>query len=111
MTTQAAAGNANVKALVYIGAFAPEAGEPISAYGDKYAAPLGAAVRPDAAGFLYIDRAQFHDLFPADKANGRSRTAFTPATFISSWLPQEASQAFGRRGHRGRSLLTQRGQP
>jgi pimeloyl-ACP methyl ester carboxylesterase len=49
--TQAAAGNANVKALVYIAAFAPEAGEPIGAYGEKYPAPLGAALKPDAAGF------------------------------------------------------------
>src|SRR3989449_4495345 len=64
--TEAAAGSANVKALVYIAAFAPEAGEPIGAYGDKYPTSLGTGLRPDAAGFLYIDRAQFHDLFAAD---------------------------------------------
>jgi hypothetical protein len=51
---------------VYIAAFAPEAGEPIGAFGEKYPAPLGAALRPDAAGFLYIDRAQFHHAFAAD---------------------------------------------
>jgi len=62
--TGAAAGNANVKALVYIAAFAPEVGEPVGAYGEKYPAPLGAALKPDAAGFLYIDRAHF----PADEA-------------------------------------------
>ena len=66
MITEAATGNANVKALVYIAAFAPEPGEPIGAFGEKYPAPLGAALRPDAAGFLYIDRAQFHDVFAAD---------------------------------------------
>lgn len=64
--TGAAAGNANVKALVYIAAFAPDAGEPIGAYGDKYPSELGAALRPDAAGFLYLDRAQFRDLFAGD---------------------------------------------
>ncbi|TIP28144.1 MAG: alpha/beta hydrolase [Mesorhizobium sp.] len=55
--TGAAAGNANVKALVYIAAFAPEAGEPIGAFLEKW---------PDAAGFVYIDRAQFRDLFAKD---------------------------------------------
>src|SRR6266480_7641552 len=64
--TEAAAGSANVKALVYLAAFAPEVGEPIGAYGEKYPTALGAGLRPDAAGFLYIDPAQFHDLFAAD---------------------------------------------
>jgi pimeloyl-ACP methyl ester carboxylesterase len=64
--TGAAAGNANVKALVYIAAFAPEAGEPIGAFGEKYPSELGTALRPDAAGFVYIDRAQFRDLFAKD---------------------------------------------
>src|SRR2546422_1028807 len=76
--TEAAAGSANVKALVYIAAFAPEAGEPIGAYGDKYPTSLGTGLRPDAAGFLYIDRAQFHDLFAADvplaETNGAAAT-------------------------------------
>jgi pimeloyl-ACP methyl ester carboxylesterase len=64
--TGAAAGNPNVKALVYIAAFAPDAGEPIGAFNDKYPSALGQALRPDAAGFLYIDRAQFRDLFAQD---------------------------------------------
>ena len=64
--TGAAAGNPNVKALVYLAAFAPDSGEAVGAYGDKYPAPLGAALKPDAAGFLYIDRAQFNALFCAD---------------------------------------------
>lgn len=64
--TGAAAGNANVKALVYIAAFAPEAGEPIGAFGEKYPSELGAALRPDSAGFVYIDRALFRDLFARD---------------------------------------------
>ena len=61
--TEAAAGSPRVKALVYIAAFAPEAGEAIGAFGEKYPAPLGAALKPDAAGFLYVDRAKFRDVF------------------------------------------------
>ena len=64
--TGAAAGNAKVKALVYLAAFAPEAGEPIGAFGDKYPAPLSAALQPDAAGFLYVDREKFRDVFARD---------------------------------------------
>ena len=64
--TAAAAGNANVKALVYVAAFAPDAGEPVAAFLDKYPAPLGKALKPDAAGFLSIDHAQLHDCFAAD---------------------------------------------
>ena len=52
--TEAAAGSSNVKALVYIAAFAPEAGEAIGAFGEKYPAPLGAALKainPDLERF------------------------------------------------------------
>ena len=71
--TGAAAGNANVKALVYIAAFAPEAGEPIGAFNEKYPSALGPALRPDAAGFLYIDRAQFRDVFAKDVSLAETR--------------------------------------
>jgi len=83
--TAAAAGNANVKALVYIAAFAPEAGEPIGAFGDKYPAPLGAALRPDKAGFLYVDTAQFHTVFAADLPVAETRVmAATQKPIIGS---------------------------
>ena len=39
--TGAAAGNPNVKALVYIAAFAPEAGEPVAAFLEQYPSLLG----------------------------------------------------------------------
>jgi pimeloyl-ACP methyl ester carboxylesterase len=64
--TGAAAGNENVKALVYIAAFAPDPGEPIGDLDDKYPTALDAAVKPDAAGYLYIDRAQFRKVFASD---------------------------------------------
>jgi pimeloyl-ACP methyl ester carboxylesterase len=64
--TGAAAGSPNVKALVYLAAFAPEGGEPIGAFGEKYPVDLSSALKPDSAGFLYVDRARFRELFCAD---------------------------------------------
>src|ERR1700704_2224330 len=61
----AASGNPNVKALVYLAAFAPEANEPVGPLTDKYPTGLGKALRPDAAGFLYIACDQVHHLFAA----------------------------------------------
>jgi pimeloyl-ACP methyl ester carboxylesterase len=62
----AAADNSNVKALVYIAAFALDIGEPGGALLTQYPTELGAALVPDAAGFLYIDRAKFRDIFCPD---------------------------------------------
>jgi len=66
--TEAAAGNPNVKALVYVAAFAPEPGEPLGGpVEEKFARPaLNSAIVPAAGGFLYIDRAKFHDDFCKD---------------------------------------------
>lgn len=83
--TAAAAGNPNVKALVYLEAFAPEAGEPIGKFGDQYPAPLGKALKPDAAGFLYVDRGQFHEVFCADLPLAEARVmAATQKPLINS---------------------------
>lgn len=59
-------GNATVQALVYIAAFAPDAGEPIGAYSEQYASELGAMLRPDSAGFVTIDRSHFKEIFAGD---------------------------------------------
>jgi pimeloyl-ACP methyl ester carboxylesterase len=64
--TAAAAGNPNVKALVYIAAFANDANEPLGALLEKYPTKAVEAFKPDAAGLLYIDRAKFHDIFAQD---------------------------------------------
>lgn len=72
--TGAAAGNANVKALVYVNAFAPDDGEKINAGSEKYPPPpLNSALVPDTAGFLYIDRAKFHEAFCADLSAAEAR--------------------------------------
>ena len=65
--TEAAAGNPNVKALVYVAAFAPEPGEPLGGPVEgKFAPPARSEIVPAAGGFLYIDRAKFHDDFCKD---------------------------------------------
>jgi pimeloyl-ACP methyl ester carboxylesterase len=74
--TAAAAGSANVKALVYVAAFAPEVDEVLAAPGAKFAAPaLSSALVPDAAGFLYVDRAKFHDVVCKDVPLADARIA------------------------------------
>jgi pimeloyl-ACP methyl ester carboxylesterase len=64
--TGAAAGNPNVKALVYIAAFANDVDEPAGPLLEKYPTKAIQALRPDAAGFLTIDRAQFREIFAQD---------------------------------------------
>ena len=73
VVTAAADGNANVSALIYVAAFAPDAGETIGAFLGEYPSALGAALRPDAAGFLYVDRALFRDVFAADVSTATTR--------------------------------------
>jgi pimeloyl-ACP methyl ester carboxylesterase len=65
--TGAAAGNPNVKALVYVAAFAPDANEPVAALQGNYPpSQLATALVPDAAGFLYGDTAKFREVFAQD---------------------------------------------
>jgi len=64
--TGAASGSSKVKALVYVAAFAPDSAEAIGPLLEKYPAPSAAALKPDAAGFFYIDRAMFQDIFAKD---------------------------------------------
>ncbi|MEH2349742.1 MAG: alpha/beta hydrolase [Nostoc sp.] len=72
--TGAAAGNPQVKALVYLNAFAPDSGEKTSDLNSKYkAAPISTAIVPDAANFLYIDRQKFHNLFAQDVSEAEAR--------------------------------------
>jgi pimeloyl-ACP methyl ester carboxylesterase len=92
--TEAAAGNPNVKGLVYIAAFAPDANEPIGAFGEKYPTELGTAFKPDAAGFLYVDRARFRELFAADVPTAEtSILAVTQKPIIGSVFGASVSQA------------------
>jgi pimeloyl-ACP methyl ester carboxylesterase len=64
--TGAAAGNPNVKALVYLAAIVPDAGEPVAAFLDKYPTDLGHAQKIDKGGFVSIDPSKFRQVFAAD---------------------------------------------
>ena len=62
-----AGNNPKVARLVYIDAFAPDAGESAgSLFAQFEAAPLGAEIRPDADGFLKLTRTGIFDLFAQD---------------------------------------------
>ena len=73
----AASGAAQVTALVYIAAFAPDAGEPIGAFVERYPSDLGSAVVRDAAGYLYIDTAKYRAVFAADVPERQTRVMAT----------------------------------
>jgi pimeloyl-ACP methyl ester carboxylesterase len=64
--TGVAADNPKVKALVFLAAIAPDGGEPVAAFLDKYPTDLGSAQKVDSAGFVTVDRAKFHAVFAAD---------------------------------------------
>ena len=77
--TEAAAGNPKVKALVYVAAFAPDEGETLNGLIERFSpSPLGRAMVPDSAGYLYVDRARFQDVFANDLA--RDEAALLAAT-------------------------------
>jgi pimeloyl-ACP methyl ester carboxylesterase len=63
----------NVVGLVYIAAFAPDAGESLADIGQAFPPPAGAAnVAPDSDGYVWINPAKFGESFcqdlPADEA-------------------------------------------
>jgi pimeloyl-ACP methyl ester carboxylesterase len=71
--SNAATGNGNVKALVYVGAFAPEAGE--SAFdlagrfeGSTLAETLAPVKQPNGDNDLYIRQDRYHEQFAADSS-------------------------------------------
>jgi pimeloyl-ACP methyl ester carboxylesterase len=86
----ASAGDPKVKALVFVAAFAPDANEPIKAVGAKFPPPpLSTALRPDAAGFLYVDTAKVHDVFAADLPVAQTRiVAATQKPLIATAFDQ-----------------------
>ncbi|AWA39286.1 alpha/beta hydrolase [Pseudomonas fluorescens] len=70
--SEAANDHANVKALVYVSAFAPEAGETVAGLAGKFpGSTLGPTLAPpvalaDGGKDLYIQQSKFHDQFAAD---------------------------------------------
>lgn len=65
--TSAAADNPQVKALVYVAAFAPDSGEKISELASKYSPTfLDTALVPSSPGFLYVDSEKFREILAED---------------------------------------------
>lgn len=65
--TEAANKCSNVKGLVYIAAFAPDAGENLADLSQRaIPAPGNAAVHPDKYGMLWLDKARFAESFCHD---------------------------------------------
>ena len=89
--------NANVKALVYVSAFAPDKGETLAALAASGPATEGVkAIRPDDKGFLTVDKAAFPTVFagdlPKDEAAALAEkqlplnhTAFETAASVAAW--------------------------
>jgi len=58
----------NVIGLVYVAAFAPDAGESLASVSADYPAPGGANIAPDSDGYLWIAQDKFHESFCQDLA-------------------------------------------
>ncbi|WP_431191898.1 alpha/beta fold hydrolase [Pseudomonas halotolerans] len=77
--SEAAYGNANVKALVYVAAIAPEAGESTAELSGRFpGGTLGPTLAPpvalaDGGKDLYIQQDKFHDQFAADVSNADAK--------------------------------------
>jgi pimeloyl-ACP methyl ester carboxylesterase len=75
----------NVAALVYIAAFAPDAGESLASLGQNGPPPPGVLnVAPDSDGYLWINPAKFGESFcqdlPADEVRVMAVTQKAPTT-------------------------------
>lgn len=91
--TGAAASNPQVKALVYINAFAPDVGEKTSDLNKRYAAaPISTAIVAGAENFLYVDRGKFHQFFAQDVSEAEARVmAATQKPIASAAFEQSVS--------------------
>ncbi|WP_343731827.1 alpha/beta hydrolase [Duganella sp.] len=95
----AAAGAANVKALVYVAAFAPDAGESAAALAGKFpGSTLGPTLAPpvalaDGSKDLYIQQAKFHSQFAADVPEAKARLMAAGQRPITDAALNEASPA------------------
>jgi pimeloyl-ACP methyl ester carboxylesterase len=98
----AAAGKANVKALVFVAAFAPDVGESAASLGDKFpTGTLGQTLSPpvalsDGSSDLYIQKARYWKQFAADVSQADAvgmaatqrpiaQSALAEPVAVSSW--------------------------
>jgi pimeloyl-ACP methyl ester carboxylesterase len=113
--TEAANGNANVKALVYVGGFIPDVGESAFSLSSKFpGSTLGDALQPvpqqDGNVDLYIQPAKFHEQFAADvpeevtalmAATQRpvTQVALEELTTVATWKTVPAFTIYGSADH------------
>jgi pimeloyl-ACP methyl ester carboxylesterase len=97
--SEAAYGNANVKALVYVAAFAPETGETVAGLAGKFpGSTLGPTLAPpvalkDGGKDLYIQQDKFYDQFAADVPNADAKLmAATQRPVTEAALNEAASE-------------------
>lgn len=95
----AANGNANVTALVYVGAFAPDTGESATDLASRFpgstlGAALAAPVALSGGGVdLYIDQSKFHQQFAADVPEAQAmRMAATQRPITEAALMEPSGQ-------------------
>ena len=97
--TEAANGRANVQALVYVAAFAPDVGESSQTLSEQFpGSTLGAALisiqRPDGSHDLFIRPDKFHEQFAADvSAEQASLMAATQRPISSAALAEPSGNA------------------
>jgi pimeloyl-ACP methyl ester carboxylesterase len=98
--TGAAAGKANVKALVYVAGFAPDSGDTAAALASKFpGSTLGAALAPpvpleDGSKDLYIDQSKFRVQFAADVSASEAKLmAATQRPITEAALNEPAAAA------------------
>lgn len=97
--SEAAEGRPNVKALVYVAAFAPEAGETALGLTGKFpGSTLGGALAPpvkltSGGNDLYIEQSRFPQQFAADVPVGQARLMATGQRPIAEAALTEASTA------------------
>jgi pimeloyl-ACP methyl ester carboxylesterase len=91
--TGAAAGIPNVKALVYIAAFAPEPGEAVATFLEQYPSLLGSGTVADSAGFLFVARDKFRAIFAADVELKEARVMAATQKPIFGGIFQQSPEA------------------
>ncbi|MHC8322467.1 alpha/beta fold hydrolase [Pseudomonas sp. GB2N2] len=94
---EAASGNSNVKALVFVAAVALESGESTAVMAGKFpGATLGPTLAPpvtlaDGSKDLYIQQDRFHDQFAADVPNGDAKLMAATQRPVTEAALNEAS--------------------
>jgi pimeloyl-ACP methyl ester carboxylesterase len=95
--TGAATTTPQVKALVYITAFALDEGESLESLSKQGPPPAGAAaIEPDAHGFLWINREKFHKAFAHDVTNDEAAVmaAVQKPLAIAAFAAKETTPAW-----------------